>query len=216
MKTNHHQLCMALFAVTLLASTAPATLTVYYDSNEFMSAIPDPGYYDAFEFFYGNPVNGQTCWEVPLADGKYWFDAHADHGLMFKPGKPGVLSTYDAGDSLVFTFENSPNDVMSVGGIFASGDNQGNTISQDLLITLTDWLNDVTQVTITGSQFIGLEGVFVGFVSNVVLTRLTIDGVDYPNSNWPQVRLFHADSPEPTTLVLLALGGCTLLRKRRA
>jgi hypothetical protein len=194
MKTNHHQLCMALFAVTLLASTAPATIEEYHNFTDWLNAGATADSYCSFaNFEYGDPLNGtKTDWVY--ADDSYGFNAHANLGLW---SNPGALSTRVASDPLVFTFMNSPLGVQSFGGYFAG---------QDLVFTLTDGLNDVTQVTITGNEQ------FVGFMSRgVLLTQVTLEGVDCP-----QVYGIYVDSPEPTTLVLLALGGCALLKKRRA
>lgn len=210
MKTNHHQLCIALLAVTVLASTAPADIMVFDNLNDYVAAgaLGEPNYsFDSWSD--GNPLNGQTDWELDLGD--YGFHAHADLGLW---SRPGVLSTYDANDPLVFTFENSPLPVMSFGGYFASGDDQGNIINQDLVFTVTDDIGDEVQETILGIEFVGGYQ-FIGFVSYGLLTQVTVDGVDDPNPNWPQLDSVLVNSPEPTTLVLLALGGCTLLRKRR-
>ncbi len=191
---------MALFAMTLLASTAPATITVYCDANEFMNAIPSPGYFTA----YWDTLNGEKDYVAQLNDGEYAFHAHADNGLRSEFGG-SALSTCDATDLLQFTFENSPEEVHSVGGIFASTDYMGNPTGQELDIVVEDILHSTVTVPIWGSCF-------VGFVSDIPLALLTLDSVD----DWPQVTIFHADSPEPATLVLLALGGCTLLKKRRA
>ncbi len=213
MKTNHHRLYMALLAVTVLASTAPATIMVYDNLGDYLATA---GLVEASNFSFdgwsdGSPLNGQTDWELDTGLG-YGLHAHADLGLW---SKPGALSTYDADDLLVFTFENSPLEVVSFGGYFASGDDLGNIINQDLVFTATDGGLDVVEVTIPGSQFAG-GSQFVGFVSYDLLTQVTLDGVDDPNPNWPQAELtIYVNSPEPTTLVLLALGGCMLLRKRR-
>ncbi len=211
MKTNHLQLCMALLAVTVLASTAPATITVYdnYDAYVAAGALGEPNY--SFDDFNdGDPLDGQTDWELDLGLG-YAFHVYAEHGLW---SNPGALSTDDANDPLVFTFVNSPNAVMSFGGYFASGDSEGNIINQDLVFTVTDGALYEVEVTIDGSEFVG-GSQFRGFISYSLLTQVTIDGVDNPNPNWPQVDSLFVNSPEPATLVLLALGGCMLLRKRR-
>lgn len=212
MKTNHHQLCMALLAVTVLASTAPATIMVYDNLVDYLAT---GGLVGASNFSFdgwsdGSPLNGQMDWELDTGFG-YGLHAHAELGLW---SNPGALSTVNAYDPLVFTFENSPLGVVSFGGYFASGDDPGNIINQDLVFTATDGGLDVVQVTIPGSQFAG-GSQFVGFVSYDLLTQVTLDGVDDPNPNWPQVDKVWVNSPEPTTLVLLALGGCILMRKRR-
>lgn len=211
MKTNHRQLCVALFAVTVLASTAPATIVVYDNYPDFaMAAGVGLKTYSFDGWSYGNPLNGEADWVY--VDIIYGFHAHAEFGLR---SKPGALSTVNAYDPLVFTFENSPLEVKSFGGWFASGDDPGNIITQDLVFTVTDGLSNEVQETIDGSEFVGGYQ-FIGFLSYDLLTQVTVDGVDDLNPNWPLLDEVFVNSPEPTTLVLLALGGCTLLRKRRA
>ncbi len=207
MKTNHHQLCMALLAVTVLASTAPADIMVFDNYPDFADAVgPELRIYSFDGWTDGNPLDGETDWLY--GDEMYAFHAHADLGLR---SKPGALSTVNAYDPLVFTFENSPLEGMSFGGWFASGDSDGNIINQDLSFTVTDGLNDYVEVTLPGGS-----SQFRGFLSYDGLTQVTVNGVDDPNPNWPLLDQVFFNSPEPTTLVLLALGGLLLRRRKSA
>ena len=191
-----------LAALLFLAQAPLASAGVYTTEASFLTQL-QPGYYleDFNGYKYGNPLDGnQTSQTYGPVNGYSW-TASAPNGLF---SNPGALSTNNAIDLLTITFTGDP--VTALGGIFASTDANGNVIQQ--LVTIT--LSDGTTASLTGSDF-------RGFTSAAPITFLTIDAIDQPSSNWPQLDHFYVGSaiPEPTSLALLGLGSLLLAPWRR-
>ena len=182
-----------LVAVVLWVLVPPACATTkYFDEPDFLAVIA-PGYYleDFTGWTYGDPLSGEPDWDAPGANGFGWH-AYAPQGLW---SNDSSLSTTDALDTLLITFTGNP--VTAVAGVFASTDFYGNPLPQDVVVGL----NDGTTVTLKTSGF-------AGFTSSTPFAWLSVDGVDSPSYNWPQLDHFFVGQavPEPSGLLALAAG----------
>lgn len=212
-----------LFLAVMLLVQVPlaSAATVYNDEASFLTKL-NPGYYleEFSNYSYAIPLNGNQLTEnYGPVNGYSWTASTIPNGVLPDTyglfSLPNHLTTYAAEDLLNVTFTGKP--VTALGGVFASTDANGNVIQQ----TVTVNLSDNTSVSLTGSGF-------RGFTSDFAITYLTIDGVDIPNSNWPQLGHFYVGSssssssvaavPVPGTVWLFCSGllGLLLNLKRRA
>jgi hypothetical protein len=183
------------FLTVMLLAQAPLALsaTVYTDEPAFLAQL-NPQYYleDFSNYEYAHPLNGdQPTANYGPVNGYRWTASTIPNGVLANTyglfSLPTTLTTYAAEDLLKITFTGRP--VTALGGIFASTDTNGDVIPQ----TVTVNLSDNTSVSLTGSGF-------RGFTSDFAITYLTIDGVDAPYSNWPQLGHFYVGSVAPADI----------------
>lgn len=185
---------LILVTILLTVSTAQAT-NIFNSEVDFLNNI-NPTYYleDFVGYTYRSPLDGEAFANFGPVNGFSWQSTAPPSGLF---SLISSLSTKDSLDQLIITFTGSP--VTAVGGIFSSTDIDGNLLAQDIFVQLSDGTN----VTYSGSGF-------AGFTSYVPFVSISIDGIDNPGDNWPQVDHFYVGSaepvPEPATLLLLGTG----------
>lgn len=194
-----------IVVLSLFAGGALAT-DVYDNEADFLAAIGTTEY--LLEEFTGvdgviyppyimGPMNG------------YYGEASAEGGGSGNLwGCSGSLSTDSALDLIYIDFTGSDNDVYSTGGFFWPTDFgcawiQGNPMQVELSDgTFVDYVPDS-------------PARFLGFVSDVPLDWIRIEAPDLGGINaWATVDHFYIDSPEPGSLVLLALGALAAIRRR--
>ncbi|MDD1627306.1 MAG: hypothetical protein LUQ26_07525, partial [Methylococcaceae bacterium] len=169
-------------AVMLLAQAplASAATTGFDNEVDFLAQLNSQYYLEDFSTYtYGNPFDGGqlNANYGPVND--YSWTASAPIGLY---SNSGALSTASSGDTLTITFTGNP--VTALGGIFASTDLNGDYILQTVTVNLSD---NTSELLTTGLGFLG-------FTSAFAITSLTIDGVDAPDNNWPQLDHFYVGS----------------------
>jgi hypothetical protein len=178
-------------AVALLAQVSlVSAATVYTDEATFLAQL-NPQYFleDFNNYTFGVPLDGsQPTANYGSVNGYSWSASvpnnwPSSYGIVGLYSLPNALTTYAAEDKLTINFTGKP--VTALGGIFASTDINGDVIQQTVTVTLSD----NTTVSLTGSGFLG-------FTSNFAISYLTIDGLDTPNSNWPQLSHFYTGSAE--------------------
>lgn len=199
----------AIASIVVLSLFAGGALAadVYDNEEEFLEAIAGAGGYLLEEFdgiegviyppYIMGPMNG------------YYGEASgegAGSGNLW--GCSGSLSTDSALDLIYVDFTGSDNEVYSTGGFFWPTDFGcawilGNPMQLEL--------SDGTFLEYTPSSTTD----FVGFVSDVPLDWIRIEAPDVGGINaWATVDHFYIDSPEPGSLVLLALGALAVIRRR--
>jgi hypothetical protein len=192
-------------AIAAFVAITPSAFAQWFTNEAaFTAALNGPFYLEDFSnFTFGNPLNGsQTTWAAPGANGYGW-TAAATNGLY---SNISALSTNTANDPLVLTFTGAP--VTAFGGNIANSDIAGNLIPGTVTMLMS---NGATNNLVLGAA----EG-FLGYISPVVLTTVTISATGTTN-NWPQLDHAYTGSavPEPGTMIALGLGAAALAARRR-
>ena len=176
-----HTLGLAIAAVGSIASVAAAT-DVYTDKNAFLNNV-QPGFY--LEAFTNVPVGASPPLNFGPVNG-FAYTVSASTDQLFND--VGVVSTNLAGDSLVITFTGAP--VTAVGGNFWATDISFGVISADIKIDLSDGT--------THTYFSTAKSDFRGFISEVPITKVTIDAIDSGPFAWPTMDNLHVGVGEAT------------------
>jgi len=205
---------IAFTAIFVWISPAFAATTYDFEA-EFISHIASDYYLEDFSTYTdGVPLNGtQTTASFGPVNGFSWY-AEATNGLW---SNLSALSNAASEDLITIYFTGMP--VTAIGGLFAPTDEFGMYTDLKVVITLSDG-------TIVEKQE-AISPYFVGFVSTIPITSMTIDGIDDFSDpegdilNYPEVDHFYVGAaktiiPEPSLLLLLASGliGLASLRRR--
>ena len=198
----------AIASIVVLSLFAGGALAadVYDNEADFLAAIGTTEY--LLEEFTG--VDGLIDPPYVMGPeygyyGEAWDEGAGDLGLW---GCAGSLSTNSALNLIYVDFTGSTSDVYSTGGFFWPTDIgctwiQGNPMQLEL--------SDGTFLDYVPSG----PTDFVGFVSDEPLDWIRIEAPDVDLINaWATVDHFYIDSPEPGSLVLLAIGALVAIRRR--
>lgn len=209
---NKHVLTQALVAAGMVfaAGAAQAQISVFTSLAAFNAAVVTPG----TDTFDGFSVTGVTASPITRNAGSFSYTAQAESGF-FGAGTFAnpALSTNTATD--LVTFLNFSSGVSAFGGNFYATDINGQFVSGDVTLQITDGSGASTSRTISGAT----SG-FLGFVSTSgSLLQVTLTAVQ-PASGfaWPTVdNLVLAAVPEPETyaLMLAGLGLIGYMARRR-
>jgi len=191
-------------AVSLATGAGYATTNVYTNSGDFLSNV-QPGFY--LETFAGVPV-GPAGPLLSFSNGTFSYDITAVGGgtnQLFN--NPGLVSTDSALDAIVITFTSG--NVTAVGGNMWGTDINFVAIPASMTITLSDGTVEVYNANSATA--------FRGFVSDMLITSLTIDAADLPANAWSTLDNLYVGAaiPAPGGVALLGLGGLLAARRRR-
>ena len=200
---------LALLGVFTTGTITAAMATWYTDEATFLANIDPTFYLEEFHMMtYGDPLAGDLTWDAPGANGYGW-QASAVNGLW---SGPDSLSTNTAEDPLIITPTSSPGGVTAMGGWFANSDIDGNIITGDVTVTLSN-----------GEQMIVHDqngtSDFIGWVGADVLTDFNMVSSDPNGGQTSWVNIDHlyvgAGVPEPATFVAIGVGLAALIARRR-
>ena len=195
-------LCLA--ALLCAAGAAQASIAVYTNQADFLTAVSAPGL-DTFDDLSTGPY-GDTLYRTA---GAYNYQAYSATGL-WGVGGPSDFSLSNNTNYNPIVFSNFGGGVSAFGGNFFPTDLGGDYVPGTVVLTAVDGGTlsyDLTGATPTS---------FVGFVSSAPLAAVTLgaDGGGY----WPTANNVVLAVPEPATYGML-LAGLSLLgmtaRRRR-
>lgn len=200
---------LAVAALTVSAGGSHAALTSYIALSSFNAATFAQG----TDGFAGFSVIGTTPSPITRTTGGsngpgavYGYTAAASTSSFYGAGTVADpwLSTNLAGDSiLINTFTGFPaSGIKGIGGNFFGSDVNGLFASGDITLTATDSLGATLSLTITGAT----TSSFRGFVSDGVITSLTISAVQSGTPLWPTADNLVLAVPEPGTYALMLAG----------
>jgi hypothetical protein len=199
-----HSLFPAL-ALSLLATAAQATTTVYTSSAAFLSQVAAGAYAQSFDSL-SNPPAGA----VAFSGSGFSFTAFALSDIYLAGG---FLGTSQINQALTLTFTGSP--VTAIGANFFATDISDNFQATALTVTLSD--GTVQSFTPTSAT----DG-FRGFTSTVAITSLVLSapggslygGLD----NLTVGKAVVSNVPEPANWAMFGLGlaGVLAFARRRA
>ncbi len=182
------------------------TYTNYFSEAAFLAAIL-PNYYleDFPTYTYGSPLNGSQTSQAYGPVNGFRYVASATGGLW---SNVSALSTNQASNPIVVTFDPNFNPVTAVGGNFTATDISGNIIPGT--VTIIDQ-NGATW-TLTGQTATS----FFGFTSTVPIVSITFNTpvLNDNVSRWVQIDRFYVGQiPEPASLLLIGLAGLMVRRR---
>jgi len=203
---------LAAAALLAVAGASHAALTVYNTQASFLAAVSAPG----VDTFNDMPLTSVPS-PIGRTAGAYTYSGAVSTTSFFTAGTTADvwLSTNTATDSIIFSSFTST--VRGIGGLFFGSDINGAYLLGDLTLVAVDSAGATSTQTITGAT----TASFLGFVSSVPLTSLTVTGVQpVTGFLWPTVNnltLGAAVVPEPQTyaLMLAGLGFMGFVARRR-
>lgn len=199
------KLALGIVGAFGVASAANGAVA-YTNEADFVNQL-QPGYY--LEEFDGYTYGSYVDLTLDLAQGPWSYTLGAAGGgsnQLFSGD--GNMSTDSALDALTVTFTGA--DVYAVGGFFFAGDFSG--FYQVGPIELS--LSDGTFYSFDPAS----DSEFVGFVSNVPITSMSIEAPDVTGNAWPTIDHFYVGTtviPGPGALALLGVAGLAGSRRRR-
>lgn len=197
-------LCLSAALMGLLAPAAEAASIVYNSSAAFLAQVAPGAYTETFD---GLPM--PPAGPVVFTSGSFSYSVSAP-GDLYASGD--FLGTSLPDEALTINF--SSGNVMAIGANFFASD-LGDSF-QSVLMTLT--LSDGTLLSFTPAS---VSDSYRGFVSDVVITSLTISGPGaflYAGLDNLTVGAIPNRVPEPASLLLvgLSLAGMAVVRRRSA
>jgi hypothetical protein len=209
MKTPILSSALALFVFPTL-SHAGSTVIIT-NQGSFLTNLNASPYVESFDALSLQPAS-----PISFSAAGFSYQASTDNGF-YNAGQasPGDvwLSVNTATDSIVFNFTSG--NVYGVGGSFFTSNVAGAAVAGAITVTI----NDTTTSTVASSN----TGTFIGFVSDVPITSLTVTaGQTGGTFFWPTVNNFIVGSqptavPEASSLGIVAFAcvGGALVRRRR-
>jgi hypothetical protein len=165
-----------LMAMAVLAFYSTGSAQQFFtDRAVFLTNVRADYYEEKFDDWApGEPLDGhQETWDAPGANGFSWTASASGTGNGLLYSLSGALSTSSHDDRLVFQFSDSP--VYAFGGDFCGTEYDGHPITAEIEFE-----------TDTGQLFSHTVSIcsFVGFVSNVPISKITIDSFG-AQASWP-------------------------------
>lgn len=193
---------LTLFGITHAPAGADAAGSFYTDESAFTLALQPSYYFDDFSgFSFGSPLDGQTSYVAPGANGYGWTATCADGLYSASRG----ISTSLANTTVVITFTSG--NVTAIGGLVANSDFFGEPIAGSVTFTLS---NGATRtISLAG----GTNEGFLGYTSDVPITSVNLSSTSAAGGNYLLIDNFYTGTavvPEPATWTLLAGALCTL------
>jgi hypothetical protein len=209
----------AVLAVFALGGVQAANAaTVFTSQAAFDAATSAPG----VDTFTGFSITGSTPSPIARSAGAYSYSAAVTTSSFFGAGTTANpwLSTNNAAASIIFS--GFAPTISAVGANFFGSDLSGLFAAGNIALSLTD-SSGVTSFTLLNAT----TSSFVGFVSDGVITSLTVSSIQPASSGalWPTVDNFTLAQgltsavPEPSTWAMMILGfagvGYMTYRRRR-
>ena len=207
---------LAVAALAVSASASHAAFTLVTNSlSAFNAATFAPG----TDTFTGFNITGSTPSPITRSAGAYGYTAAASTSSFFGAGTTANpwLSTNNALDSVLFnTFTGGgASGIKGIGGNFFGSDITGSFSSGNITLVAVDSLGATSTQIITAATV----GSFLGFVTNGVITSLTLSAVQGVNPLWPTADNLVLAIPEPGTYALMFAGLAAvgaMVRRRKA
>jgi hypothetical protein len=173
---EHRPRKIALAVVMLIGASTGFAQQFFTDRAAFLAHVK-PGYYEeTFDgFSEGEPLDGhQPFWEGPGGNGFSWEASATGQGNQLLYALYRAISTSAHDDALIFQFSGEP--VYAFGGDFWGTQYDGFPLTAEIIFE-----------TDTGESFVHeVSGrSFLGIISNVPLTSVTIGAVAGGSGAWP-------------------------------
>jgi hypothetical protein len=202
-------------AMAMMATKAPAAVTVYTNKTAFLAAINSNYYQEGFE----STTIGPTSFNFSGGTGttyKYTATSTSAAGgfYPFVPtgGSSQALATSNSNQPITFTVNAGSAPVTAFGGYFFD-----TNVSGSLAGTLPEVTTNLSAgyTTLSSATFTS----FIGFTSNTPFTSLTVGELPASN-NFPSIDNFIVGTanpvPEPASIAVLGVpAAMALLRRRR-
>lgn len=202
---NFVRFAIVCLCVSGLTASYANAATQVNDLPTFLGQVA-PGYY--LETFDGVST-GTTADPLNFSSGGFTYDATVNIGNFFNVDSGGgdVWLSVEVGSTQDITFTFTSGNVTAVGGYFFGTNLSGTPTGGNVSVQL----NDGTVANLVGAT----DATFVGFVSNVPITSITMSTSDYDAVNDLYVGSLVVPTPAAMPAGLIALGAMTLRRRRR-
>jgi hypothetical protein len=166
-------------ACTVMSQPALAVITVYTNEATFLVAIKSPG----VDGFNGISLTSATASPLMRSAGAYSYTGTTSITNFFGAGTAADpwLSTNNATAAILFN--NFTSSVSGVGGLFFCSNIGGLFTSGSVTVSATDSQGASATQTINGAT----PTSFLGFVSDGLLTSVSVSAVQSPGAIWPTV-----------------------------